>query len=190
MPLLFSFPPNFSHFTTRPSPHSIDARTRNLRTPLHTAAFNAHPPIIAVLCDRGACLTAADASGATPLHDAAASGCCLSIMQLLIRIVESGALECVNARDCAGMTPVFTALSAGSAHVAALLRVAGADMDAADNRGVTPRDMLRISEDNCRKKSRERCSAAAALAHTEVEQGHGDLVTRFRELFPCNIALD
>ena len=111
-------------------------------------------------------------------------------MQLLIRIVESGASECVNARDCAGMTPVFTALSAGSAHVAALLRVAGADMDAADNRGVTPRDMLRISEDNCRKKSRECCSAAAALAHTEVAQGHGNLVMRFRELFSSSILLD
>jgi len=45
----------------------------------------------------------------------------------------------------------------------------GADMDAADKRGVTPRDMLRISEDNCRKQSRERCSAAAALAPTEIK---------------------
>jgi ankyrin repeat protein len=101
-------------------------------------------------------------------------------------MVKSRTLGCVNARDLAGMNPIFTALSAGFAHAAALLLVAGADVDASDNRGVTPRDMLRISKDNHRNKLQE-CCVAAALANADVAQEHCDLVREFKELFPCDI---
>ncbi len=90
------------------------------------------------------------------------------------------------------MTPLFTALSAEALHVAALLLAAGADMDAADNRGVRPRDMLRIGEENRRRKGNigEGCdviSVAAALAHVEETQGGDDLVRCFKEIVCCQV---
>jgi len=99
--------------------------------------FNAHPHIAAALCERGADPMVADRSGATPLHDAASAGCCHCVLLLLVRVGEVGAMRCaVEARDSAGMTPVFTALAASAMPAASLILAAGADIDAADNRGV------------------------------------------------------
>ncbi len=100
----------------------------------------------------------------------------------------------VNARDAAGMSPLFTALSAGALHVAALLLAAGADMDAADNRGVKPRDMLRISDENRQKRKEEirqerisDFSVAAALSHVEEIEGGSELVRCFKDMISCQV---
>ena len=117
-------------------------------------------------------------------------------MHLLIHIATIGTptLHCsVNARDAAGMTPIFTALSAGALHVAALLLAAGADMDAADNRGVNPRDMLRIGDENRKRKEKNEnehiaaLNVAAALAHVEEMQGGHDLVQNFKRIVCCQV---
>lgn len=83
---------------------------------------------------------------------------------------------------------MFTALSAGALHVAALLLAAGADMDAADNRGVKPRDMLRICDENRKRKEKNEnehvaaLNVAAALAHVEEMQGGHNLVLDFKRI--------
>ncbi len=142
--------------------------------------FNAHPHIAAALCENGADPMAADRSGVTPLHDAASVGCCRCVLLLLLRVGEVGSMTCaVEARDSAGMTPIFTALSASAMHAASLLLAAGADIDAVDNRGVRPRDMLRLSVENERGAP---SSISSALAHIEKMHGGENLVRRFKEL--------
>jgi hypothetical protein len=118
-------------------------------------------------------------------------------LHLLLHIAKVGSealRRSVNARDAAGMSPLFTALSAGALHVAALLLAAGADMDAADNRGVKPRDMLRISDENRQKRKEEirqerisDFSVAAALSHVEEIEGGSELVRCFKDMISCQV---
>jgi hypothetical protein len=114
-------------------------------------------------------------------------------MQLLVRIGERGSLKsAVDARDGAGMTPLFTALSAGATHVAALLLAAGAELDAADNRGVTPRAMMCICMEKIKGKVSDAeaiaaIDVAAALAHAEETRGARHLVLRFKDILCCQL---
>jgi hypothetical protein len=92
------------------------------------------------------------------------------------------------------MSPIFTALSAGAMHVAALLAAAGADMDVPDNRLVTPRHMLhirkeRLSQEHCETKESSndgsQCDAGAditaALAIVMQAQGGEHLAHKLQE---------
>ena len=118
----------------------VMARTKDGRTPLHSAAAFGTTESIQVLLEAGADVMARHKFGRTPLHDAAGFGTPESIQVLL----EAGAD--VVARNKFGRTPLHDAAGFGrkSGVIEALLE-AGADPKAKDKDGKTPWD---LAQDN------------------------------------------
>ena len=105
--------------------------------PLHLAVRGRHHAVAALLCERGADVTASGADGTTVAHVAAESGS----VDTLHLLLDGGAAA--DARDTAGRTPLHRVASAkaatdGHACVADLLARCCADVDAADGAGRTP----------------------------------------------------
>ncbi len=95
--------------------------------------------VVRALLDAGASVNVPNVLGTTPLHQAARHGPAGVIRELLARGAE------INARDRNGATPLHEALwlpsldARGTAENIGALVAAGADRDAADGRGKTPR---------------------------------------------------
>ncbi len=96
---------------------------------LADALSRRQPQIIAVLLQAGADVNGRDASGFTPLHDAALAGNLATVRVLL----ENGADVNAGARD-SGATPLYMAATMGREEVVSLLLEKGAD----PNKGPSP----------------------------------------------------
>lgn len=114
-----------------------DPTDRDGRTPLHIATFEGRTAEVRSLLEGGANVDAADAGGRTPLHFAAQE----------YRLEEAKLLcaagATVDARDGFGNTPLWRATfeSRGRGDLIDLLLSNGADPDAANESGVTPRQL-------------------------------------------------
>jgi len=100
-----------------PSRRTVDANAADAerQTPLHGAALEGHPRMVALLVDHGADVDAAGRDGQTPLHAAALEGQQHAVKALL----ECGAATApVNG---AGDTPLATAVALGRADIFAQL---------------------------------------------------------------------
>ncbi|MBA3954737.1 ankyrin repeat domain-containing protein [Candidatus Dependentiae bacterium] len=98
---------------------------------LQAALYTDNPAILKVLLDAGADLQAHDASGMTPLHQAAA----YEHNQIIKYLLEKGAL--VNIQDKQGHTPLFIAAAGGNVDSVKLLLSKGADKNIKDVQGKT-----------------------------------------------------
>ena len=105
-------------------------------TALHFAAAGDHLAVVQYLVEQGASVTATDNSGNTALHLAVRRGH-LSVVRHLVE--EHGAA--VNATDNEGWTPLHHAAGRGHLSVVRYLVENGADVDATDDYGTTPRDL-------------------------------------------------
>jgi ankyrin repeat protein len=115
----------------------IDDRDRDERTPLFQAVVTGRVDLVLELVRSGAQVNAKDRDGRTPLHVAAIQ-CQIDTAKAL---VEAGAT--VDARDKNGNTPLSNAVfySKGRGELIHLLRKNGANPDAANNHGVSPRKL-------------------------------------------------
>jgi pectate lyase len=102
----------------------VNARLRDLRTPLIDAAENGCTGALQLLLARGANIEARDAYGCSALHRSAEKGC-LDIAALLI---ANGADA--NVKNSAGRTPLYHAVHNGQEELAKLLIANGADVNA------------------------------------------------------------
>ena len=118
-------------------PQAVRAWSADGFTPLHLAAFFAHPAAARLLVDRGADVRAIarNPSCVEPLHSAAAAGQ-LEIVELLL---HGGADP--NARQHGGFTPLHSAAMQGNAPLARALVARGADPDLRADDGRSARDM-------------------------------------------------
>ena len=114
---------------------SLNARTENGATPLHTASAHAQDPgIVHVLLEAGAEVHARNRYGSTPLHVAAAHTDSPSVIETLL---AAGADVHIRARD--GATPLHMAAAHNSnPQVIEALLKAGADLAGKDRYGRTP----------------------------------------------------
>lgn len=116
-----------------------DERDRDGRTALHVAVFEGRFADVEQLLAEGANPNVADNGGRTPLHFAAQE----------LRPDEARALcaagASIDARDAFGNTPLWRAVFdfRGRGDVIELLLANGADPDAANDSGVTPRELAR-----------------------------------------------
>jgi ankyrin repeat protein len=113
-------------------PDLLDKPDRFGRTPLFNAIHAGHAEIIALLLDKDASVTLANADGDTPLHRAAQSGD-LPTVKLLF---QHNAF--VDTRNRRGETPLFKAASEGAVVVAEYLISRGAIVNRGDLSDNTP----------------------------------------------------
>jgi len=113
-------------------PKLLDKPDRFGRTPLFNAIHAGHAEIIALLLDKDASVTLANADGDTPLHRAAQSGD-LPTVKLLF---EHNAF--VDTRNRRGETPLFKAASEGTVPTAEYLISRGAVVNRGDLSDNTP----------------------------------------------------
>ena len=120
-----------------------DARTPGGQTPGHYAASKGHASVLEKLAcaeDVG-WVTSEDATGATPLHRAAASGK-LKAIDVLVDALSKGRVEvpkgALEARDKRGQTPLLSACESGQEEAAIRLAKHGANVEArdAEKRGI------------------------------------------------------
>jgi ankyrin repeat protein len=126
-----------------PHPHSKAPSTAPRLTPASPSLQNpfnrppqaskGHAGIVRLLLAAGAKPDAKDATGATPLHRAAATGRLEGVRAL----VEEGRAR-VDARDKAGSTPLLVAVSCQQPGAALYLASKGADLAAANKAEETP----------------------------------------------------
>jgi serine/threonine-protein phosphatase 6 regulatory ankyrin repeat subunit A len=102
----------------------------DLGTPLHVAVRGREPAMVAMLLNSGACATATDAVGCTPLHYARSSE--------IPGLLKHGAD--INARDSKGATPLHHAAQSPSLAGMYFMLAEGAAISATDCRGRTPLD--------------------------------------------------
>ena len=109
-------------------------KPRVLRTPLHYAAADAKPEVLAQLIAEGGNVNAQDSSGWAPLHFAAQalSTECVSLL------LAAGAQ--VDIQDSFGNTPLARAVFGylGDGSLIQLLRAAGADPHLKNKHGISP----------------------------------------------------
>jgi quinoprotein dehydrogenase-associated probable ABC transporter substrate-binding protein len=111
----------------------IDARDAQGYAPVHTAARNRHPDLIALLADLGADLDAPDADGMTPLMHAAMRNHVPTVQMLLKRGAD---IEKANPQ---GYPPLALSIAEAKFEVAKALLDAGADIHKASGpEGLTP----------------------------------------------------
>ena len=112
-----------------------DCRVREMRTPLHSAAYYGELEVVQKLIEYGDDISAEDLSGCTPLYFAS-EGVHLKDQTVLRLLLERGAD--VNARTKDGYTPLHNASIFGALEVARLLLEHGADVNARNADGRTP----------------------------------------------------
>lgn len=108
------------------------------RTPLHYAALENNVAEAKSLIDAGASVSEQDREGFTPLHFA----CQQDNFEVAQILLAAGAP--VDSRDSFGDTPLWRAVFAfrgGTPRLVGLLLNAGADPDAKNDSGRSPRDM-------------------------------------------------
>lgn len=101
----------------------IDAKDKDLRTPLLDAIANNHTEVAHYLVQNGACVYHAEDDGYTGLHHAAKQGN-LEIVKMLL---ETGQVD-VNAQDSGGWTPIIWAAEHKHVEVIKALLNRGADV--------------------------------------------------------------
>ncbi|XP_041664558.1 histone-lysine N-methyltransferase EHMT2 isoform X2 [Cheilinus undulatus] len=101
----------------------IDAKDKDLRTPLLDAITNNHAEVAHYLVQNGACVYHAEDDGYTGLHHAAKQGN-LEIVKMLL---ETGQVD-VNAQDSGGWTPIIWAAEHKHVEVIKALLNRGADV--------------------------------------------------------------
>eukprot|EP00042_Codosiga_hollandica_P035347 m.261478 g.261478 ORF g.261478 m.261478 type:complete len:320 (+) comp54610_c0_seq5:92-1051(+) len=101
-------------------------------TPLHDAVLGNHMEIIALLIKHGANVNAADSCGNTALLRACEAGSIETIAYLLNNGADT------NLGNVFGDTPLHRAVGTGHMTVTRLLLIAGARLDAKDNRSLMP----------------------------------------------------
>jgi len=104
----------------------------NSSLPLLTAAAKNEKPIVELLLDNGAKITATDSNGQTALHRAVRTGAREAVDLLLARGAD------VNAKDKSGETPLHIASLQSSSAMAEALLAKGADVNVQDLKGDTP----------------------------------------------------
>ena len=123
-----------------------NARDSLGRTPLHL--FLSKPEdsgCILALINAGADLSAKDNTGKTPLHYLAGTKGDDPMEALWeVRLKFLGARVDLDSRDSEGNTPLMTAAKSGSMGVYAWLKEAGANLDATNNFGETPRQLYQL----------------------------------------------
>ena len=110
----------------------LDEKDRAGLSPIHEATAGGDIETIRFLIDKGASVSAVDASFNAPLHFAAARGN-RSILRLLL---DSGAPP--DAANAAGQEPLHIAAKNGHGDCVELLVSRGAKLNAEDNQGSTP----------------------------------------------------
>jgi len=118
---------------------NVDRRDRDGRTALHMAACNGSADRVAELLAAGADVDARDNRGRGPLHLAAQE----HALEVACCLLEAGAT--VDLKDDFGKTPLGTATfeSQGRGEMIALLLEHGADPDAPNGTGISPRDLAK-----------------------------------------------
>ncbi len=103
----------------------VNAKDKNLITPLHRAALGSGSKVAKILIDKGADVNARDSRGRTPLHDAAGGG----NDRMVELLIERGAQ--VDVKDKRGTTALYSAASGtkDSKEAVELLLTAGADIN-------------------------------------------------------------
>ena len=110
----------------------VNARDNNGWTPLHWAAAQDTPEIIAAILDAGMPVDPVDADGRTPLHLAAGEKGTANLATLL----DAGAA--IDARNQSGETPLHLASMQATSSEIAVLLAAGAAVDVRNRSGETP----------------------------------------------------
>jgi ankyrin repeat protein len=111
----------------------VNARDAQGYAPMHTAARNRHPELVAALADLGADLNAQDGDGMTPLIHAAMRNNVPTVQMLLKRGAE---IERPNSK---GYSPLALAIAENKFEVAKALMEAGAAIDTPTGAdGLTP----------------------------------------------------
>jgi len=115
----------------------VHSRSPDGFTPLHLAAFFAHPQLVTALLGRGAVVdaVAANPSKVQPLHSATAGGCDECVAALL------GAGADASATQQGGFTPLMAAAAAGSEPMVRQLLAHGASAQATAEDGSTARSL-------------------------------------------------
>ena len=101
-------------------------------TPLHNAATEDEPEVVALLLDRGADIEAHNEKGATPLHVAAAH----NKPEVVALLLDRGAD--IEARSATGHTPLHYAAGYNKPEVVELLLDRGADIESSPDTEHTP----------------------------------------------------
>ncbi|MED6291325.1 hypothetical protein CHARACLAT_022394, partial [Characodon lateralis] len=105
----------------------VDAKDKDLRTPLLEAVINNHVDVARYLIQNGACVYHVEVDGYTGLHHAAKLGN-LEIVKMLL---ETGQVD-VNAQDNGGWTPIIWAAEHKHVKVIKSLLNRGADVSVKD----------------------------------------------------------
>jgi len=115
-------------------PDLLHAYSSDGWTALHLAAFFKHPPLVTLLLERGADISARSRNQMAnlPLNAAVASGS----YEAAVLLLESGAE--VNSRGSSGSVPLHSAAANGDLRLLQLLLDRGADANAKMDSGVTP----------------------------------------------------
>jgi len=110
----------------------IDAKTRELSTPLDLAAGSGKKEAVALLLEKGAAPDEKDVNGLTPLYNAATNGHTEVVRLLLTQEVD------VNAESSQGFSVLHTAARWGHADIVRILLNRGADKHQKCVSGETP----------------------------------------------------
>jgi len=115
---------------------SLEKKNKKGETQLHAACAKGSLETAETLLSQGATPNTQDHAGWTPLHEAATSGR-LDLARLLL---EAGGRPSVPSKE-ERVTALHDAVGSGQVKMVKLLVAKGADRDARDSKGNTPRDM-------------------------------------------------
>jgi ankyrin repeat protein len=122
-----------------------EASPRGRTTPLHEAVQERSLAVAGLLLSRGGDINARDEKGNTPLYYAVETRTGTPGLELVRLLLDTGAAA--DERNAGGATALLRAVQAGKVPETALLLSRGADPDAADGRGMTPRTAAWLSGD-------------------------------------------
>ena len=129
----------------------VNARDNAQDTLLHLASSKSWPEIVQVLLDHGAEADAQNADGQNPLHRVPQLQYYHSLhgANIVMQLLKHETGSNVNARDKDQETPLHLASYYLSADLVKVLLDYGAQVDAEDNRGLTPLHQLVLGNHEC-----------------------------------------